>query len=221
MPEWFRDPSETAGLANDIMTVLGRETSNIISVIWELRHPIFPELADLRNIEYARRWTELARSISRDTTPFIAIHWRMETAPVHHMLACAEGLVSTVNSIYRLSRGNSLTIDANAPSDAIAVYLATDYPLENPTAAAHSGTFRDLHENHHAAIRSLMDAFSSDGALAPLRLTSLAQEIKASEERHGMRLEDMDSGLKGILDKLIAMQSNWFIAGTRSCSRLR
>lgn len=219
MPKWHLDPRDTAGLANDIVTILQQETTSVIAMTWELRHPLFHVPEDLQ-VEYARQWTGLAQSISRRISPFIAVHWRMETVPAHHMQACASGLVSTVNSIFHLRHKNSFTDAFNSPSDAVTVYLATDYPLESSTAGAHSGTFKDLQEHHHIAIRSFMDAFAPSGALAPLRLTSLAGEI-SGEDRHGLRLEDMDSGLIGILDKLIAMRSGWFVAGTTFCSRQR
>jgi hypothetical protein len=220
IPKWHLDPSDTTGLANDIITVLQQETSSIIAMTWELRHPLFHVPEDLQ-VEYARQWTGLAQSISRRISPFIAVHWRMETVPAHHMQACASGLVSTVNSLFHLRRKNSFTDAANSPGDTITVYLATDYPLESSTSTAHSGTFKDLHERHHSAIRSFVDAFAQSGTLAPLRLTSLAREVRGYEDRLGIRLEDMDSGLMGILDKLIAMRSDWFVAGTRFCSRQR
>lgn len=216
VPRWYLNRNDAAGLANDIIMILQREARNIIAVTWELRHPLFPVSAEFP-IEYARQWTALAESVSSKISPFIAIHWRMETVPTHHMRACASSLVSTIKSIYHLSRHKSLADTTNS----IAVYLATDYPLESSDAPAHSGTFRDLDEHHHAAVRYVVDAFSAGGELAALRLTSLAREVSANEDTYGIRFEDMDSGLRGILDKLIVIRSNWFVAGAKVCSRQR
>lgn len=215
--KWHLKQAAAVGLANDLVTLLKEESEDVVAVTWELRYPLFPVSANL-HLEYAPRWAELAQLMANNIAPFIAIHWRMETVPVRHMQACAFGLVSTITSI--LHRNLESSFDG-AQGDITTVYLATDYPLEGVAAVAHSGTFKDVNEAHHSAVNILKNAFSAGGLLSSLQLTSLGNEISRNKHKSVPHYQEMDPGLKGILDKMVVSRADWFIGGTKDCSRQR
>lgn len=217
-PGWHTGAAQTKDVADAIVQRLAEDTNDVMAITWDLRYPLFPVSADA-HLEYAPRWTEFAVSLSNNISPFIAVHWRMETVPANHMPACALALVSTINSILHLSWQNSISGSDEVSSDITTVYLATDYPLEGPDATPHSGTFKDVNDEHHAAIRVLKDAFATGGDLASLKLTSLRGEMMG--RRDNVPFDGMDSGLMGILDKEVAIHADVFLAGHKSCSRPR
>lgn len=222
---WHLNVEETNGLASDIIETLGADKYDVMAISWELRHPLFPVSADV-HLQYAPRWTDLVHTISRDIGPFIAVHWRMETVPFsqNQMPSCAMDLISTIKWILNLHRKSSISGTEDALTfDIATVYLATDYPLEgtDSTSIPHSGTFKDVRDEHHDALRVVREAFQEGGALSTLSLTSLHTVLLKYRKRENALLHNMDSGLMGILDKTIAMRADWFVSGSRVCSRQR
>lgn len=221
--KWHLKNDGGSGLANDLVTLLKQESREVIAITWELRYPLYPVSMNL-HLDYAPRWIELAQLMAKGISPFIAVHWRMETAPVHHMRACASELVSTINSMLHLNSRTSFGGTENLPSkiqEINTVYLATDYPLEGNVAAPHSGTFKDVGPAHHDAINIFKSAFAASGELSSLKLTSLSGAIREYSHKSSIRYEDMDSGLIAILDKMVAIRANRFLSGTKECSRQR
>lgn len=248
-PTWFLDSKRLDGFRKEALEVLNTVGADVLAVTWELRHAIFPNSEGVR-LEYAPRWLDLATSVASQLGPFIAVHWRMETADPDVMPACASALVSAIKSLVEIPSPDGVLplLGNNSSALTRSVYLATDYPLEGPSHA-HSGTFRDVSDSHHAAIQILRSAFSSGegehmhqddlpegGWLRGLTLTTLQKELSALQAKRKkstrppdgeraveavVRFEDMDPGLVGILDKAILMQSAWFLSGTRTCSRQR
>ncbi|KAF8318385.1 hypothetical protein DL93DRAFT_2164995 [Clavulina sp. PMI_390] len=220
-PKWYIKPGAALGLSHDIIALFAKESREVLTVTWELRYPVLPVPPGL-HVEYSLRWIDLAQVIASSISPFIAVHWRMETVPVEHMPACASGLVSSIQSLEhagssRTSHGADKIVFEISP--AATVYLATDYPLRSPGALAHSGTFKHVSELHHVAMRLLEAAFKDGGPLFGHKLTSLADELGRQDSGSLISYDESDPGLRAILDKLVAIRADWFLGGMKDCSR--
>ncbi|KAG1759174.1 hypothetical protein EDD22DRAFT_907225 [Suillus occidentalis] len=183
--------------------------SDVLAVEWDLRHSIFPE--SNIDLQYSHALVELAERLASLARPYIAVHWRLEHVPVENLAWCAASLVSTLRSGLGL------------------VWFATDYhtlseqPSVVKTKSAKSGTFRAVTPEHEEAMNILQDAFQMGGDLEGYAMTELPSQIKKLRMFEGnVQLEEdvlKDSGVSGILDKLVSMQSQVFVSGSRACSK--
>ncbi|SCZ98250.1 BZ3500_MvSof-1268-A1-R1_Chr3-2g06248 [Microbotryum saponariae] len=230
---------------------------NVLVFNYELRYPMLsPNVAASFNPEaemvgpfqhfpYAEIWTDYANSIIANLSPFIAIHWRTETMKPANLAPCA---ISLVHKLAQLK--------AQHPSIKT-VYLATDYPIEDldstsKASVPHSGTYaKFVTESHHKVFRKFLRDFTK--LLPDLTLTTFAKEqekVPLPSNLYGifsepmkkqlmkehddvmpkkLIIEEIDSGLYGILDKAIAMRAEVFVTGTigltsvtskRACAKL-
>ncbi|PLW49569.1 hypothetical protein PCANC_09006 [Puccinia coronata f. sp. avenae] len=117
------------------------------------------ELKAFQHFPYASVWVDLAEALVKKAPAMIGIHWRQENMQVTELQKCATSLLLTLDSL-----------KTSYPS-LEAVYLSTDYPIEqvlNDNGAkksaieqvhikAHSGTFsKSITQDHHAIMRELM-----------------------------------------------------------------
>lgn len=113
---------------------------------------------------YADTWTTLAERLAESLGPSIAVHWRTETLASGSLVPCAASLLVALGQL------------AKEYPEIKTVYLATDYPFDDPLVA-HSGTFsKVVTEQHHTAFRALLKGWGKD--LKGLRLTSFEREQK-------------------------------------------
>ncbi|KAG1750898.1 hypothetical protein EDB19DRAFT_2009654 [Suillus lakei] len=205
--EYFSD--ELAALRN----------SDVIAVKWDLRHLIFPE--PNIDLQYSHVLVELAERLASFAGAYVAVHWRLERVPVENLAWCAASLVSTLRSV----------LD-DYDSGPQLVWFATDYhslsegldqPSGTKTKKARSGTFRPVTPEHEEAMNILHDAFQTGGDLEGYVMTDLPSQIKRLRMFEGnVQFEEevlKDSGVLGILDKLVSMQSQVFVGGSRACSK--
>jgi hypothetical protein len=191
--------------------------SDVLAIEWDLRHPIFPE--SNIDLQYSHALVELAERLASHTGPYIAVHWRLERVPVENLAWCAASLVSTLRSVLDDDSGPRL------------VWFATDYHTlsEQPngvkTKSAKYGTFQAVTPEHEEAMNILQDAFQTGGDLEGYTMTELPSQIKKLRMFEGnVQLEEdvlEDSGVSGILDKLVSMQSQVFVSGSKACSKTR
>lgn len=189
--------------------------SDVLAIEWDLRHPIFPE--SNIDLQYSHALVELAERLASLTGPYIAVHWRLELVPVENLAWCAASLVSTLRSVLDDDSGPRL------------VWFATDYhtlseqPSGVKTKSAKSGTFQAVTPEHEEAMNILQDAFQTGGDLEGYAMTELPSQIKKLRMFEGnVQFEEEvleDSGVSGILDKLVLMQSQVFVSGSRACSK--
>ena len=189
---------------------------DVLLLNWELRHAVFPLAPDI-TLAYARRWMDVATSLATRLQPFIAVHWRMERVLPSALPSCAPLLVATLSALLTDTPGIT------------AVYLATDYPTEG-TDAPHSGTFR-VGEEHHVAMRRFERMFAEADAVRDggVRLTGFVSELgggglggmSEEGEESGVTRVDLDAGLMGIVDKMVATQATLFVSGGPSCGKTR
>ncbi|ORX58907.1 hypothetical protein DM01DRAFT_1333524 [Hesseltinella vesiculosa] len=160
-------------------------------------------------IDYHPRWHALADNIAAQLSPFVAVHWRMEMLePVSNLVPCAHSLVKKIS-----------TIDQNA-SATKNVFLLTDYPhlLQAPGARPESMSFKqsELTANHHDAIRYLYEHVN-------VTLTTVLPTDKIPTDQLPMSNWNLvpvhhptaptDRSVLGIVDKLVAIRSDWFLYG--------
>lgn len=214
-------------------------TPDVLAIHFSLRFPILtPALVSklspapsppqpFFHFAPAPMWTDVADRIVSRLAPFAAIHWRIETLPTSHLPACASSLVDRLVNLH--ARQPNLN----------SVYLATDYPLsmlsgegegkEKPTKA-NSDTFtKSLSPEHHAAMRDFLAELkeraptlrltSYQSELASLSLPSPLPTLLAALPADRRSLNDLDSGVPSLIDKLVAQRAAWFFAGLASGGR--
>ncbi|KAI7897388.1 uncharacterized protein EV154DRAFT_409994 [Mucor mucedo] len=189
-------------------------------------------------IPYSPQLRTLADKTAQSMSPYVAVHWRMETVRRSaNLVHCSEHLIDTLqmNPIYKNHT----------------VFLLTDYPHRfteeqqlsaiNGTASAEelkewvvstSDTFRPdkIKSNNHLAIRYLYthrpftlfetiansthDHEVNNWTVLPIPIE--LQKLSTNENQTGL----YDTGWVGILDKLMAIRSNHFFAGKSGvCAR--
>lgn len=123
--------------------------------------------------------------------PYVMVHWRMETVSPSGLLLCAQALVDAILDI-------GITT----------IWLATDYPyaLAEPNhKVTKSSTFRDFGPAHKQAIASLV----------------AHPNIEVIDLLGRMGRINIDMGVMGILDKLVGVNADVFLAGGAGCGRSR
>ncbi|KAG2112170.1 hypothetical protein BD769DRAFT_63130 [Suillus cothurnatus] len=198
------------------LTALWR--SDVLVIEWDLHHLIFPE--PNIDLQYSHALVEFAERLASFTGPYIAVHWQLERVPVENLAWCAASLVSTLRSV----------LDDD-DSGLHLVWLATDYrtlseqPSGVKTKSARSGTFQAVKPEHKEAMNILQDAFQTGGDLEEYAMTELPWQINKLRMFEGdvqFKEEVLeDSGVSGILNKLVSMQSQVFVSGSKACSKTR
>ncbi|KAJ3511529.1 hypothetical protein NMY22_g15619 [Coprinellus aureogranulatus] len=196
--------------------------ADVLILNWDLRRPVFsPHPSDI-SLQYSHRLQNLATKLAPSRT-YLAIHWRMETVETEVLQDCAHSLVATLSSI--------LHDTGHLGSGIEEVWFASDYPYPiaqistgaEPLIAgklAKSGTFKTFGDQHETAVGILTRAFQEDEELANWKLVDISRSIQGNE---GISADEetllKDTGVLGILDKLIATRADLFVSGSRRCSR--
>ncbi|KAH6913618.1 hypothetical protein BKA70DRAFT_1097153, partial [Coprinopsis sp. MPI-PUGE-AT-0042] len=192
---------------------------DVLVLNWELRHPLFSPGEQVPTLSYSPSLHHLAQSIV-PSTPYLAIHWRMETVPPDVLEECAHALVDVLSTI--------LADREHLAKDVDVVWFASDYPYP---PLPKSGTFRNFDAQHDAAISILQDAFKPGGELQAWKLMGASEAIL----NLGQRTEQLqqakgdldplellrDPGVLGIVDKMIVSEAMLFVSGSKKCSRHR
>ncbi|RIA95656.1 hypothetical protein C1645_816351 [Glomus cerebriforme] len=132
------------------------------------------------------------------SSSYIGIHWRLEQSRAELLPECAQGLIETLNQVMKEKGIKN-------------IYLATDYPLLS--SHSQSDTFGDITNYHHDAMRMLNETFKINTWVSLEGLEQLRKDGKYDAEFLG-------AGIQGILDKLVCINSNYFISGPVGCSRI-
>ncbi|KAJ3740634.1 hypothetical protein DFH05DRAFT_1452471 [Lentinula detonsa] len=194
---------------------------------WDMRHPIYLQPFK-ESIAYSPSLEVLAQKLFSSSSPYVMIHWRMESVSPDILPDCAHDLVDTISNLLHTSvLGEGIQ----------KVWFAGDYPVpivnhlypssdraSVPTIIQKkSGTFRDFGEKHRETVDILVDAFREGAELDRWVLTDLTAELVRMEEDDGIL--DVhpdfltDSGALGILDKMIGMNAAIFVGGSKRCGR--
>ncbi|KAF9484858.1 hypothetical protein BDN70DRAFT_791862, partial [Pholiota conissans] len=145
------------------------------------------------------------------------VQWRMETVNADVLEECAHALVDVLSRLLH---------DSALAENVTTVWFASDYPYpivkrsasqRRPAVIAKSGTFRDFEVQHEEAVEILRKAFVKGRELDNWELTDFAEAIELGK---GVEAELVqDSGVLGILDKLIGIKANLFVSGASRCSK--
>ncbi|CAG8509126.1 2751_t:CDS:1 [Cetraspora pellucida] len=195
------------GKNNDLKNFLSEELESNAEVMLitqkGIRGPIFERLTP---IPYASHITNAASNLTNQLKPYIAIHWRMESAKLNLMPKCAESLVTYLRNL-------SLTTGITT------IYLATDYPLaEYKNKTAQSETFSHIYEEHHTAMKILNSSLNINTWVSTHALDYLQLTLDPTKKE--LLLKELSGGgIQGIFDKLILIQADYFIGGPKNCCR--
>ncbi|KIJ60344.1 hypothetical protein HYDPIDRAFT_51296, partial [Hydnomerulius pinastri MD-312] len=155
------------------------------------------------------------------------VHWRMESVPVQNLAWCAASMVNVLQGLLQDDLGENIRN----------LWFATDYPIvlygatrdENDSGksprygAQRSSTFKYVAREHDDAIEVLREAFQPGGELDSWKLTDLSEQLRRYPYVEGrLNIENElleDSGIYGILDKLVVVQSQVFVSGAKECSK--
>lgn len=140
----------------------------------------------------------------------MAIHWRMERLePVTNMVPCAKSLVEKVKDI------------ENHSDRPLRLFLLTDYPhlLNTSKAMPESMSFKlnELTQDHHDAIKYVYDRL--DVYLTTLKRENQPIPYDELPADHWNLIpvtspvRPPDMSVLGIIDKLVAMRAEYFLAG--------
>jgi hypothetical protein len=221
---------------------------DVLILNYDLRHPAYAISHILASpnptLSYSPALIALAAKILSPLEPanYLVIHWRMETVPPEVLPKCAQSLVNTIADLFRPQElGEMAAIKT--------VWFASDYPypisrslppnanqyLTQQDGGSKSGTFRDVGFQHAEAIEILRSAFEEGGVHEGTRITGLAETLAEVKEHQlrgaagkgghvgvGIEGELMeDSGVLGILDKIIGTRAGLFVSGGDVCGRVR
>lgn len=210
-------------------------------------HLLDPEAMTLG---YSSKLRSLSRRLIKPRAPYLAVHWRMETVSPALLPDCAEALVDTLSTLLSdpnlaaeiktiwFASDFPWPVSSNAAA-AASPDLNTDgdprqESMQIASSARRSNTFRSVSHEHIEAIRIFTSAFRTGGPLENWRLTGVSEELERvrremekegkeyvleEDDDEGVLLED--SGVLGILDKLVAMESALFVSGAKRCGRVR
>ncbi|ORY91388.1 hypothetical protein BCR43DRAFT_446508 [Syncephalastrum racemosum] len=187
-----------------LMNFLTSET-DVISLFYDRRFGYIenPEVDEA--LPYHDRWHALADQIATQMSPFVAIHWRMERLdPVTNMVPCAEALVRKVDDL---------------PEQDLKVFLLTDYPHLLNTSKAHpesmSFKLNELTSDHHDAIAYVYQHL--DVTVTTLQKDQIPYDELPKEHWNIIPVQPYarppDMSVLGIVDKLVAMRAQYFLAG--------
>lgn len=173
-------------------------------------------------ISYNKRWEDIAERISSELKPYIAVHWRMERLePVSNLLPCAQGLIDEIHKLDPESQQQQQQQQQVSERKHLNVFLLTDYPhLLNTTGARpESASFypSQLRKEHHDAIHYLYT--HSNVSLTTLNDEQIHYEQLPKDNWHLLPIDTegntkpTDRSVLGIIDKLVAIKAQWFLAG--------
>ncbi|KAF5355411.1 hypothetical protein D9757_013157 [Collybiopsis confluens] len=204
---------------------------DIFMLDWGLRYPIYSHPFEGGLLSYSPLLKSLAQMVLSPQEPYLFIHWRMEGVPTEVLKDCANDLVDTVaKMLHTPELGDGIEKvwfagDYAVPiGDHIAQVGSRDDIGRTMKTARKSGTFDGLGAEHGEAVDILVDAFREGGELEQWVITDLTGEMQVRIEGHqGTSKVDpellKDSGVLGILDKMIGMEAAIFIGGGRRCGR--
>ncbi|KAI8369468.1 uncharacterized protein BYT42DRAFT_584570 [Radiomyces spectabilis] len=201
----FNALSDDLPTDNSNSTITGPE---VLHLYYDRRFGFIEEPEVNVPLAYSAKWEGLADDIADQLKPFVAVHWRMERLePLSNLQPCAETLVEKLANIDVTGKPN--------------VFLLTDYPhlLQTSQSAPESMSFKleQLQQEHHDAIRYLYKHVNV--TLTTLdRVNQLLPYDELPRENWNIipvspYVQPPDPSILGIVDKLVAMRAQWFLAG--------
>ncbi|KAJ4473204.1 hypothetical protein C8R41DRAFT_849266 [Lentinula lateritia] len=207
--------------------ILPDNEPEVLMLDWGMRHPVYSQPFN-GLITYSPSLEQLATMLSSPSSPYLTIHWRMESVSPDVLPDCAHDLVDTISNLLHsphLSEGiQKVWFAGDYPVPLVEhLYPTSDWAQTRATLQNKSGTFRDFGERHMEAVNILVDAFREGAELDRWTITDLTAELARMEkddELHDVHPEFLaDSGALGILDKMVGMDAAIFVGGSKRCGR--
>ncbi|OZJ03681.1 hypothetical protein BZG36_03536 [Bifiguratus adelaidae] len=192
------------------------DDTEVVNVFYDRRFPFIDNEDSLVPIAYSSKWHNIADTLANQLYPFIAVHWRMERLdPLSNLVPCAVSLVRAIDEIVQDQARNPYY--PQIPN----IFLLTDYPHlldQGDTTESQSFKKSEIFQQHHDAIHYLythyplhLTTFESPST-PPIPHDKLPANWTVIPVSHYPDVPD-DASTLGIVDKLVAMNANWFIAG--------
>ncbi|CDH54920.1 hypothetical protein RO3G_11163 [Lichtheimia corymbifera JMRC:FSU:9682] len=204
------------------------EDPEVLSTYYDRRYPFIHNPAAQAPIPYNERITDLVKDMAQELSPYWAVHWRTERVePPENLVGCAESLIDLVHTNQEQQQQKEQ--QQKQPR----LVMLTDYPhvfseeaiqqaLDNnpneeeeegmkPASASfpehaltkyHHLAFQHVYSNIQVQVTNLDQG--ADNVTPPANWTVLP--ISPQVAGH-------DSGVLGIIDKLLAIHADVFIAG--------
>ncbi|KAI9012636.1 hypothetical protein CLU79DRAFT_769441 [Phycomyces nitens] len=194
----------------------------VLGLFYDRRYPFVHHPLSNLPIPYNERVTGFADQIASSLGPYRAVHWRTETLePAENLVECAQTLVDKLTSeIGEDGMPHKLFLLTDYPHtfSEQAIYSAISKNITDPTqmrSASATFTLKMLTTHHHKAmaylyshvpvrVTSLEETRNSHMGPPPANWTSISVPNEVGKQ---------DSGLLGIVDKLLAMRADSFLAG--------
>ncbi|CAJ0904053.1 8307_t:CDS:2, partial [Entrophospora sp. SA101] len=164
---------------------------------------------------------EASKIANRLESSYIAIHWRMEGALQENLPNCARKLVKKIQGIRKNTGIKN-------------VYLATDVPItcekngslsinfQSVDNKAQSSTFHNITFYHIKALEILSSAIDIKTWKSLNAFDYLKYIGKEKKNKRNPLVKELNGpGVQGILDKLVCINSNYFLSGPEGCCRVR
>lgn len=197
------------------------EDPEVISTYYDRRYPFIHNPAAQAPIPYNERITDLVKDMAKEISPYWAVHWRTERVePSENLVGCAESLIDMVHQ-HQLEQQEQPRL-----------VMLTDYPHVFSEEAVQQA----LEHNSHQDDEGMKPASASFPEHALTKYHHLAfQHVYHNIQVHVTNLDQgddtvtppanwtvlpisptvagHDSGVLGIIDKLLAIHADMFIAG--------
>ncbi|KAL0067745.1 hypothetical protein AAF712_005185 [Marasmius tenuissimus] len=215
-------------IADDIVQALRQDPplgfdADILAVDWNLRYPLLP-FTSVPTIDYSPELYHLSEQLA-PSSPYLMVHWRMENVAPEVFPDCALALVNTLSNIL-----NHPVVGAEIKT----IWFASDHPMplssqncsslqvstDNLSFPKKSSTFTQLRENHAEALRIVRDAFCGGGELEGWDVTDLTGALERASPISEFGPDKLaDSGVLGILDKIVGVKAAVFVSGSKKCAK--
>ncbi|KAI8882791.1 hypothetical protein K501DRAFT_250901 [Backusella circina FSU 941] len=200
----------------------------VIDLFYAKGHQFMRTIEASEPIPYSKVLVDLSKKIVRDIEPYVAVHWRMETirSDTDILLDCAQNLVSTLNANFSgmnvfLLTDYPHTFTKEQQDSAIQELASNDELISWVRSPSDTFNYHRIKPIHHRAIQYLyahknvtLIEPNNDGennATSPPPQWNLIHIPKQLDIKNNANR--IDSGWLGILDKIIAIQAEAFLAG--------
>ncbi|KAL0073337.1 hypothetical protein J3Q64DRAFT_1667905 [Phycomyces blakesleeanus] len=197
---------------------------DVIQLYYDRRFSFIEDPRADEPLSYSDTWTSLADKIAEQLEPFVAVHWRMERlSPLDNMILCAATSSSLISKSKSKSKSKQSLYSSSDASETVIpnVFLLTDYPhlLTTSKAQPESMSFKlyQLAPEHHQAVKYVYERLNVTLTTLDQGPDSIPYDELPAQNWNILPIppyaDPVDTSILGIIDKLIAMRAQWFLAG--------
>ncbi|KAG0144107.1 hypothetical protein CROQUDRAFT_95422 [Cronartium quercuum f. sp. fusiforme G11] len=218
----------------------------VLVLNYDLRHPVFDPQAlnhlPFAHFAYAPVWTTLAAILARALPPFVALHWRQETLGLEILERCTRSLIPRLRSLKSTFPSlRALYVSTDYPIEDVGGGVPHSGTFSKLITPTHHRIMRDILGDFKAEGQHGLELVTFNRALhlatfpttlvqKLLSLPNIAENVFRSRVIPGSgtnqellvkALSELDTGLVGIIEKLLVVRANIFLTGIPGeCSKL-